>query len=102
MIDLRPDQLALVHAILSRHLPEQDVWAFGSRVRGNAKRYSDLDLVLIGPMPEDAILRRLRDDFDDSRLPFSVDVVCLEELPEVLRRQIESEHHVVRQNIAAA
>ena len=37
MIDLAPDQLATVRAILAAHLPEAAVFAFGSRARGTAR-----------------------------------------------------------------
>lgn len=46
MIDLRPDLLAMVHEILARYVPEAEVWAFGSRTTGTAKKHSDLDLVV--------------------------------------------------------
>ena len=49
MIDLAPESLAIVRCLLAAQLPECEVRAFGSRVTGNAKPYSDLDLVLLGP-----------------------------------------------------
>ncbi|MBV8593313.1 MAG: nucleotidyltransferase domain-containing protein, partial [Caulobacteraceae bacterium] len=43
--DLSPRDLATVRAILAAALPaEARVWVFGSRARGTARRYSDLDL----------------------------------------------------------
>lgn len=45
MIDVSPDHLAEVQAILREHVPECEVRAFGSRVQETAKPYSDLDLV---------------------------------------------------------
>ena len=47
MIDLAPDQLAIVRRLLAAHVPECEARAFGSRVTGNAKPYSDMDLSLI-------------------------------------------------------
>lgn len=37
MIDLAPNQLAYVVAMLQRLFPHEEVWAFGSRIRGTAK-----------------------------------------------------------------
>ena len=46
-LDLDPRDLAAVRAILRRHVPEFAVRAFGSRVRGTARRTSDLDLAIM-------------------------------------------------------
>jgi type I restriction enzyme S subunit len=73
---LSPAELAIVRAILARHVPDREVWAFGSRVSGRAREYSDLDLVVIGETPLDlAISAALAEDFAESDLPFKVDVV---------------------------
>ncbi len=46
-IDISPDELDIVQAILRAHLPEGTrTWAFGSRVKGAAKPFSDLDLAV--------------------------------------------------------
>lgn len=47
MIDLSVNQLAIVQEILAKQLPTTKVWVFGSRIKGTAKHYSDLDLVLL-------------------------------------------------------
>ena len=48
MLDLPENQLQLVRGILQEIAPDREVWAFGSRVKGTAKPYSDLDLVIRG------------------------------------------------------
>ena len=48
MIDLAPSHLRTVRQLLADLAPECEVRVFGSRVAGNAKPYSDLDIVLIG------------------------------------------------------
>jgi uncharacterized protein len=82
MLDLTPEQLATVRGVLARRIPEREVRAFGSRVTGRAWRYSDLDLVVMGdaPLPE-LTLAHLRADFEESDLPFRVDVVEQRDLP---------------------
>ncbi len=66
----------MVQRILLQKLPGREVWAFGSRVKGTAKPYSDLDLVVLGeePLPL-ALQASLAEAFDDSDLPWRVDVV---------------------------
>jgi type I restriction enzyme S subunit len=75
-IDILPAHWDIVHAILQKHVPFHPVWAFGSRVTGKAKPFSDLDLVIISnqPLPWD-VRAHLCDDFSESDLPYKVDVV---------------------------
>ena len=71
-----PAHLALVRAILTTHVPNHEVWAFGSRVTGSAKEFSDLDLVVMGEKPLSlAVHANLVDDFSESDLPYNVDVI---------------------------
>ena len=75
-IDIRPDHWAIVQAILRRHVPNHEVWAFGSRARHAAKRYSDLDLAIISETPLSwHTLGNLKEDFSESDLPWRVDVL---------------------------
>ena len=53
MLDLAPHHKALLLAILNTHLPGARVWAFGSRVTGRARPFSDLDLAVEGAAPID-------------------------------------------------
>ena len=75
MLDLSPEYLEMVKAILAQHFPECEVRAYGSRVTGNARKYSDLDISIVG---EDKLDRHqlmdLRNAFDESDLPIRVDV----------------------------
>ncbi|MCD1597046.1 nucleotidyltransferase family protein [Rheinheimera aquimaris] len=65
-----------VSAILQRYLPNNEIWAFGSRVKGNAKPFSDLDLAIISdtPLPL-ALLAEVAEAFSESDLPWKVDLV---------------------------
>ena len=89
MIDLDPGQFAEVRRILARYVSEYEVIVFGSRANGNARRFSDLDLTLIG---NDALpLRRLvelRDALSESRLPIMVDVLDWHVLTAEFRRLV--------------
>lgn len=68
--------MKIVRDILARHLPGSDVRVFGSRATGTAKPHSDLDLVIMGDAPLPVTkMRILRDAFEDSDLPFQVDLV---------------------------
>ena len=97
MIDLSPAHLAIVEGILAEHVPECEVRAFGSRAIWNAKDYSDLDLAIIGdePLPRGA-LARLKEAFEESRLPMRVDVVDWHAIADGFRQAIESDCVVVQ------
>ena len=51
-VDITPQHLEIVTNILRRHLPDREVWAYGSRVTGRSWRYSDLDLVALGDLAD--------------------------------------------------
>jgi len=96
-LDVRPDHLAIVRAILQKRVPDREVWAFGSRITGKAGGTSDLDLCVIGdtPLPfETSAL--LRHDFSESDIPYSVDVVDWATTSESFRRIIEQDKVVVQ------
>ena len=74
---LSADELAIVRQILRAHLPNTTaVHAFGSRTTGQAKPWSDLDLVIDtgGPLSLEC-LAALAEAFDESALPWKVDLV---------------------------
>lgn len=82
----------MVRDVLGAHLPAGRAFAFGSRVRGRAKRFSDLDLVVRTESPlrlED--LGALRSAFSECDLPIKVDVVDWADLAPSFRRAIETE-----------
>lgn len=94
MLELDPDHLQEISAVLTTLAPDCEVWVFGSRARHTSRRHSDLDLALRGenPLPW-RTLAALRESFQASSLPYRVDVVDWHALPESLRLQI-AEHGV--------
>ncbi|MEO5364542.1 MAG: nucleotidyltransferase domain-containing protein [Magnetococcus sp. DMHC-8] len=75
-IDISPAHWRMVHDILQRHVPDHEVWAFGSRAKRTARPYSDLDLCIVTARPLGfQVLGGLADDFSESDLPWKVDVV---------------------------
>lgn len=98
MIDLSPAHLVIVERILAEHVPECEVRAFGSRATWNAKDYSDLDLAVVGEesLPRGAVAR-LKEAFEESRLPMRVDVVDWHAIAQGFRESIESDCVVVQE-----
>ena len=76
MIDLPPSQLETVKRILVQHVPQCEVRAFGSRVNQTAKKWSDLDLAIVGTAKlKQHALYDLKEAFEESDLPVCVDVL---------------------------
>jgi predicted nucleotidyltransferase len=103
MIDLPPHHLETVRAILSRHVPHYEVRAFGSRVSGPAKNYSDLDLAVVAPGKLNAdTVRHLKEAFEESDLPFRVDVLDWNETSPDFQKVIEKDYKVIQAGSADA
>lgn len=70
------EELEIILQLLCRHVPGREVRAFGSRVGGAPKTFSDLDLVIMGEASLPIAVRAdLREAFIESALPFRVDLV---------------------------
>ena len=73
---LQPQQLQEIVQILALHAPGMEVLAFGSRVKGTAKPFSDLDLALMTAQPLSLEQEgALHEAFEESTLPFKVDLL---------------------------
>jgi len=100
----KPDRLLIsdhewqqVNTILQRFLPDYVVWAFGSRVNGNAKPYSDLDLAIISKQPISLpLLAEVAEAFSESDLPWKVDLVDWATTSERFRQVIVEQKLIVK------
>ncbi|MEM7737354.1 MAG: nucleotidyltransferase domain-containing protein [Deinococcota bacterium] len=75
-IDLEPRHRNQAITILQEHAAGASVWVFGSRTTGRARPFSDLDLVVQADAPLSLTQQTtLANAFEDSDLPFKVDVL---------------------------
>jgi type I restriction enzyme S subunit len=96
-IDIAPADWVIVRDILQKHVPDREVWAFGSRAKRTAKTYSDLDLAVMTDTPMSfEVSGALREDFSESDLPWRVDIVDWATTSETFRRIIEQDKVVVQ------
>lgn len=91
-IDITSSQRKTVLALIQQYLPGVAVWAYGSRVKWTSRPRSDLDLVAFVPPEQKDRVGDLREAFEESDLPFKVDLFVWDEVPESFREQIEGEH----------
>ena len=92
-VDIRPDHLEIVQDILREYLPVGvKVWVFGSRANWTTKDSSDLDLALEGENKlSHKLLGALKDAFEDSTLPYTVDVVDLNAVSHAFKRIVKEQ-----------
>ena len=99
-IQLRPQDRKEVERILSQFVPNEEVWAYGSRVDGSGHELSDLDLVIRHPadlqVSAGLILAELREAFSESNLPFLVNVHDWARLTAAFWANIEAKHVVIQ------
>lgn len=97
-IVISPSEWAIVRDILQRHVPDREVWAFGSRAKWTSKEFSDLDLAIIGDEPLSiTTLASLSEDFSESELPYKVDIVDWATTSPSFRSVIERDKVVIQQ-----
>jgi predicted nucleotidyltransferase len=104
-LDLPAAHRQVLLDLLAAHVPEAEVWAYGSRVNGQAHEGSDLDLVVRNPGRLDQPQRRLhvlRDALTESNLPILVEVLDWARITEDMRREIEREHVVLAKPVPAS
>ena len=97
-IHLLPRHRAKLEALLQEHLPDVEVWAYGSRVTGESHDGSDLDLVLRGPNCEEIDIGQLG-DFNEavemSTIPFIVEARDWARIPKHFHESILENYAVL-------
>ena len=92
-IHVSKEQMLLIQMILAKYLDQNYiVWAFGSRVSGKNRKYSDLDLAIESKshILSAQLLVDLKNAFTDSELPWEVDVVDYLQLSAEFRNVVDS------------
>ena len=98
-IDLTVTQRKEVAILLKHYLPNTEVWAYGSRVKFTSKLSSDLDVVVFIVPEQKAAFYSLKEAFEESSLPFRVDLFIWDEVPEQFHKNIKEERFVLQKKI---
>lgn len=77
----------IIYDILKKY-PKMQL--FGSRIKGSSKQFSDLD-VCIKDNLQDYEIQLLREAFENSRLPFKVDLVDYRRVDETFKKIIDDQ-----------
>jgi len=93
---LTPEQFALLTSLVIGPLKKQKarVWIFGSRARGDQKKFSDVDVLFeltSGHSMSGAEISLIKEQIEESRIPFKVDLVEWKDLAESYKQHILKE-----------
>lgn len=77
MIDLNEAHHAVIAEVLNKNLaPNVKVFAFGSRVKGEARKHSDLDLIIKAKSEIDVTIKnQISESLAESDIPILVDII---------------------------
>ncbi len=94
-IDITEEQRKTILTLLDKYLPNTTAWAYGSRAKWTSRPQSDLDMVVFAKPEQKSRVADLREAFEESNLPFRVDLFVWDTVPEEFRERIEAEHVVL-------
>ena len=100
VLDLPAHHLRSLQGLLAKHTPNAQVWAYGSRINGDAHEGSDLDLVLRNPVDltqDVAAWFELKQALQASALPILIDVHLWSRLPVAFQANIEAAYVVLQE-----
>lgn len=94
MFGLEKRHIDFIAGILKKNIPDENAkfYVFGSRAKGIYKEYSDIDIAvdLKDKKLSPEILGKILTEFEDSTLPYEVDVVDLNSVDEDFKKLINA------------
>ncbi|OPJ62119.1 nucleotidyltransferase family protein [Clostridium oryzae] len=97
MINVTETELDIILEILRRYVPDCEVRVFGSRYKGTQKRYSDLDLVILGKEKLDwQLVYDIKEAFQESELTYRVDVLDWNSISSEFQKVINQGYEVIK------
>lgn len=94
---VRPAEKQFVIKTILSFVPDAKIIAYGSRIRGDARRYSDLDIAIESdkeiPL---GVLAEMEAEFADSDLPYKIDLVPSNQMNRNFRKKISQSGAVWR------
>jgi uncharacterized protein len=96
MIAISENSLIMIKNILNKTIPHCEVRAFGSRVRGTNREYSDLDLAIVGEKRLGiSVLGDVQEAFMESTIPFRVDILDYNAISEKFQKIIDAKYEII-------
>ena len=94
-MDINPSDKKILFSLLNQYLPHTTIWAYGSRIKGNAQPWSDLDLVVFTGAEQGYQVSLLKEALEESNLTFRVQIFEWDSLPDNFKTNIKAQHEVL-------
>lgn len=88
MLAVKKKHLDELTQIFEEYCPKAEIWAFGSRVKGESHSGSDLDMVVKSFHEENKNVAELRELLNDSDIPFLMEILDFEKIPASFQNEI--------------
>jgi len=96
MINLDENDIKIIEKILRENLNNCEIRVFGSRINGKAKKYSDLDLIIIASEKVEAKkLYKLMEEFEYSKLNIRVDIIDYNSVSDSFKKVIDQQNELL-------
>ena len=92
---LKPEYRQMLTDIFDKYCPKAEIWAYVSRLNGDAHSGSDLDLVVRNFNSDGVYLFELKEILSDSDIPFIVDINEYQYLPKSFQEEIEKDYEII-------
>ena len=94
-LNVKPEHLKMLKDIFEQYCPKAEIWAYGSRIKGDSHDGSDLDMVVKSFNDENKNITELRQLLNDSNIPFLTDIAEFDKLPKSFQTEILKEYLVI-------
>lgn len=85
---MQADKPTLIR-IITTYLPEAKIYLFGSRARKDYSSTSDIDIAIdIKKKIDSVVLSAIKENIEESSIPFTVDVIDLNNVSEDFKNEI--------------
>ena len=93
MFGLEDRHINFIKEMLKKHVPDKRAkfYMFGSRVKGQYREYSDVDIAIESPNFTNETKLKLELDFENSAFPYEVDIVDLNSINENFKNIIKDD-----------
>ena len=91
MIDLDKKYADYIKNIIAQNLDNYKLYIFCSRVKGSAKKYSDIDIAIASNELTSQIKSKLEFIFENSTIPYKIDIIDLNNITEKFKSLIEQD-----------
>lgn len=88
-MNLAPHHISTLQNLFAKHPSIKEAVLFGSRALGTHRESSDIDIALKGDISP-TLIAHLKEELEDSTLPYFCDIISYEKAPKKLKESIDS------------